>query len=154
SAPARPGCAPRRLAEETTHDRAFRDSQAVPPAGPPEHPRPRPRPWLEAQEGRLVPAVQLLYGGPGSVPSLDELVSGATPFVTISEPAPNQLRIDLGAETFDATSTAQASGLIYENAGSPGAPHIALVDISQANNISTLQANLPGEALTLGLIAD
>ena len=48
--------------------------------------RPRARLRLEALEDRLAPAVQLLYGGPGTVLSLLEQVSGATPAVTIAEP--------------------------------------------------------------------
>src|SRR5262245_20269566 len=127
--------------------------------------RPRPRPAarpaarrtrlaLEALEDRLAPAVQLTYGGPGTALGLQELVSGATPAVSISEPAPNQLQIDLGAQTFDPTSTAQAPGLTYENAGSPGTSHFATLDIGQANNIPTFKATLSGDALTLGVIAN
>jgi hypothetical protein len=48
------------------------------------------RPALEALEDRLAPVVQLTYGGLGTVLGLKELVAGATPAVTISEPAPNQ----------------------------------------------------------------
>ena len=66
---------------------------------------------MEALEDRLAPAVQLTYGGPGVVLGLRELAGGATPAVTVSEPAPNLLRIDLGAQSFDATSTPQARGL-------------------------------------------
>src|SRR5262245_48236703 len=62
----------------------------------------RSRPALEALEDRLAPAVQLSYGGPGSALSLQELVSGATPAVSISEPNPGELWIDLGEQTFDA----------------------------------------------------
>jgi hypothetical protein len=112
-------------------------------------------PVLEALEDRLAPAVQLTYGGPGTALSLRELAGGATPpTVSISEPVLNQLRIDLGAQTFDPQSTTQATGLAYENPGAPGASHFAVVDISQSNSISTLQANLAGDALTLGRIAD
>src|SRR5262249_52871571 len=77
-----------------------------------------------------------------------------TPAVTISEPAPGQLHIDLGANTFDPTSTARAPGLTYEVAGAPGASHFATLDMSRANNIPTLEAALPGDALTLGVIAN
>jgi hypothetical protein len=108
---------------------------------------------LEALEDRLAPAVQLSYGGLGTVLSLRELLSGATPAVTVSEPTPGQLRIDLGTKTFDATSTPQAKGLSYAN-GAPAASHFATVDISQANDISTLQATLAGDALNLDMIAD
>ena len=114
---------------------------------------PRCRPALEALEGRLAPAVQLTYGGLGATLGLRELVSGATPAVTISEPTPDLLRIDLGLQTFDATSTATATGLTYQN-GTPGASHFATLDVSQANNVPTLQAILSGDALTLGVIAN
>src|SRR5262249_44582542 len=83
-----------------------------------------------------------------------ELVSGATPAVTISEPAPNQLRIDLGAQTFDPTSTARATGLAYEVAGSPGTSHVATLDIGRANNISTLHATLAGDLRSVGVMAN
>ena len=121
--------------------------------------RPRPirwrtRPLVEALEGRLAPAVLLSYGGTGTVLGLLEQASGATPAVSISEPAPGQLEIYLGANTFDPTSTAAAPGLTYEIAGSPGTSHFADIDIGQANNITTLQATLPGDTLTLGVIAD
>src|SRR5262245_62455795 len=94
-------------------------------------PQSRARLLLEALEDRLAPAVQLTYGGPGTVLDLKELVSGATPSVTISEPATNQLRIDLGGQTFDPTSTAQATGLLYEHRDSPGTSHFATLNISQ-----------------------
>src|SRR5262245_66180821 len=122
--------------------------------GRPSAPRPRPRPRLEALDHRLAPAVQLLYGGPGSALSLHELLSGDTPAVTVSEPAPGQLQVDLGANTFDPASTAQAPGLTYEIAGSPGASHYATLDISRANTIATLEAALDGDGLTLGVIAN
>jgi sugar lactone lactonase YvrE len=116
--------------------------------------RRRIRPSPEVLEDRLVAAVQLTYGGPGSILSLHDLVTGPTPNVTISEPTAGQLRIDLGSNTFDGTSTTTATGLTYANAGSPATSNYATVDISQANNITTLQAALPNETLTLGPIAD
>src|SRR5262249_24968086 len=91
--------------------------------------------------------------GPGVALGLRELAAGAPAAVTISEPAPNQLRIDLGAQTFDATSVVQAAGLTYQN-GAPEKSHFATVDISQANNIPALQATLPRDALNIGMIAD
>jgi hypothetical protein len=113
------------------------------------------RPALEALEARLAPAIKLTYGGLGTALSLQELAGGATPpTVSISEPLLNQLRIDLGAQTFDPQSTTQAMGLTYENPGAPGNSHFAIVDISQSNSISSLQATLAGDALTLGGIAD
>src|SRR5262249_50102590 len=83
---------------------------------------------------------------------LQELVSGATPAVTISEPTPGQLRIDLGPETFDVSSL--APDMIYEFDGSPETSHYAILDLGQANNITTLGATLPGDELSLGVIAN
>src|SRR5262249_26613842 len=68
---------------------------------------------------------------------------------SISEPAPGLLDIDLGANTFDPTSTAAATGLTYET-GAPGTSHSATLDIGRVNNVRTLQATLPGAALALG----
>jgi hypothetical protein len=114
--------------------------------------RARPRP--EVLEDRLAPAVQLTFGGPGSILGLHDLANGATPAVATFEPTPNLLRIDLGSKTFDGSSTSTATGLTYENAGSPATSHFATVDPSQPNNIATLQAALPGATVTLGPIAD
>ena len=116
--------------------------------------RRRAQPGHEALEARLVPAVQLTYGGLGLTLALQDLTNGGTPQVSISEPAQNQLRIDLGSSTFDGSSTVQATGLSYENAGSPTTSHSATVDISQSYTIASLQAALPGDALTLGPITD
>ena len=118
---------------------------------------------LEPLEDRLAPAVQLTYEGALGI-SLVELASGATPTVTISENIPTQLRIDLGGETFDAQSTAQgsqgAAGLTYQT-GAPESSTYATLDISakfwtnnQVINIVPLQANLAGDALTLGPITN
>src|SRR5262249_33549046 len=153
--PPGPGCAPRPPSRRTPMTVRSRIRQWFGRPGRPSAPRPRARPRLEALEGRLAPAVQLLYDGPGTALSLRELLSGATPAVTLSEPAPGQLRIDLGTgHTFDASSTAQAAGLTYENAGSPGTSHVATLDIGRANNIPTFKATLSGDALTLGVIAN
>src|SRR5262245_26139617 len=117
--------------------------------------QPRARLGLERLEDRLAPAVQLTYGGPGTALGLQELVGGATPAVRDSEPTPRPLRIALRTgHTFDASSTAQAPGLTYENARSPGTSHVATLDIGRANNVPTLQATLAGDALTLGAIAN
>jgi hypothetical protein len=112
------------------------------------------RPRLEAREGRLAPAVLLSYGGPGTVLGLLEQAIAATPAVSIAEPAPGQLEIDLGASTFAPASTAAAPGLTYEVNGSPATSHSADIDIGQANNVTTVQATLPGDTLNLGVIAD
>ena len=113
----------------------------------------RPRPLLEALEARLAPAVLLSYGGPGTVLGLLEQASAATPAVSISEPAVGQLDIDLDTQTFDAMSTAAAPGLTYEIPGSPTTSHFADIAIGQANNVTALEATLPGDALTVGVIA-
>lgn len=116
--------------------------------------RRRTPPGLEALEARLAPAILLTYGGLGSVLGLQELVSGSTLGVTISEPVANQIRIDLGSKTFDGSSTPRASGLTYEIADSPSTSHHALLDISQMDGITNLQAALPGVSLTLGPITN
>jgi hypothetical protein len=103
---------------------------------------------------RRRPVYRLTYGGLGTALGLRELVGGATPTVSISQPASDQLRIDLGAQTFRPKSTAQATGLSYEHPGVPGASHFATVDISQAHSIAVLEATLPGDKLTLGVIPD
>jgi CSLREA domain-containing protein len=119
--------------------------------------RPRPRatrPRLEALEVRLAPAVQLGYGGPGTALALLELASGATATVAISEPAPGQLRINLGAQTFDPTSTTSTAGLAYEVAGEPATSHFADIAIGRAAAVTALKATLPGDALELGPVAN
>jgi hypothetical protein len=59
----------------------------------------------------------------------------------------------MGGQAFDPNSTAQAVGLSYET-GTPGTSHFATLNIGGANNISTLQAALGGDQLTLGVIAN
>src|SRR5205085_2746050 len=73
--------------------------------------------------------------------------------VTISEPAAGTLRIDLNGATFDAGSTAAATGLTYQNAGSPGTSTFATIDIGAANAVTVLTASLGGgdDRLALGL---
>ncbi len=105
----------------------------------------------------VVPTVSLTWSGPGSALNLVENTPGATPTITISEPSPNEslLKIDLGAgEAFASGSTVAATGLTYENPGSPTTSQYATIDISEANNVSSLQATLPGDDLTLGQIND
>ncbi len=118
------------------------------PAGPAS------RPLLEQLEDRTAPAVTLIYGGANSVLSLTESASGATPSITISEVAANMLQINLNGNTFAAGSTAAASGLTYSIAGNPTASSSATVNITSANQISTLLATLPGDFVSLGPIAD
>ena len=101
--------------------------------------------------------VSLNWPGAGSVLSLTENTSGATPTIIISEPSPNvsQLKIDLGAgHAFASGSTTSATGLTYQNPGSPTTSQFATIDISLANNVSALVATLPGDDLTLGPIRD
>ena len=102
-------------------------------------------------------SVTLNWSGAGNVLSLTENTSGATPTIIISEPSPNVslLKIDLGAgHVFASGSTTSATGLTYQNAGSPTTSQYATIDISQANNVSALVATLPGDELTLGPIRD
>ena len=99
--------------------------------------------------------VSLNWSGDGNDLTLTENTSGATPTIIISEPSRNisQLKIDLGAgHAFASGSTTSATGLTYQNPGSPTTSQFATVDISSANNVSALVATLPGDDLTLGQI--
>ena len=70
-------------------------------------------------------------------------------------PLPICLRsISAQGQVFAADSTTAATGLTYQNAGSPTTSQFATIDISSMNNVSTLQATLPGDGLTLGQIYD
>ena len=112
---------------------------------------------LEPLEDRRLLAVSLTWPGAGNALSLTEDTSGATPAIVISEPTAsgNLLKIDLGAgNVFGSSSTASATGLTYQNAGSPTTSQYATIDISTANAISVLQATLPGDDLTLGPVYD
>ena len=112
---------------------------------------------MEPLEDRRLLSVALSWAGPGHALSLTEDTSGATPTITVSEPTPtvNQLKIDLGSGKFFASgSTTSATGLAYQNAGSPTTSQYATIDISPLNNVSLLQATLPGDGLTLGPIRD
>src|SRR5579884_1194890 len=111
------------------------------------------RPWLETLEDRLTPAVTLTYGGTGTALTLSESVSGADN-VTISELSATQLQINLNGNTFAAASTVAASGLTYSVPGNPTASTSAVVDISKANNITTLSSTLTGDFLSLGPVSD
>ena len=113
----------------------------------------RPQPRLEVLEGRLLMAVDLTYGGPGTVLSLVEQASGNTPIVTISERGPGDLEIDLVGGTFAATSS-KVAGLRYQVADSPAESHFLDVNISEANNVSTLEAKLPGATIRVGVNAN
>src|SRR5262245_7604364 len=66
---------------------------------------------LEQLEDRLAPAVTLFYYGAGSTLNLLETSAGSDA-VTVSEPAGNTLRINLGGATFEVGSST-ASGLSY-----------------------------------------
>ena len=105
----------------------------------------------------LASTTTLNWSGPLRRLSLTDGVSGATPAVVISEPSPNVsvLKIDLGpGYAFSGSSTAAASGLTYQNAGSPTTSEYALIDISLTGNVSQLEATMPGDQLTLGPIRD
>jgi FG-GAP-like repeat len=99
------------------------------------------RPQLEGLEDRWVPAIQLTYGGPNTALMLTE-VSAASDNVTISEPVAGTLRIDLNGDTFDAGSTAAATGLTYETAGDPANSTFATIDIGTASNITDIVIDL------------
>jgi sugar lactone lactonase YvrE len=109
---------------------------------------------FEPLEDRRLLSVNL-YGVVGeNVLYLSEDTPGATPAVVISEPSPNQLKIDLGAgHTFGVLSLTSAD-LTYQNAGSPATSQFVTIDISQRDTISALEATLPGDQLVLGPISD
>src|SRR5262249_32611893 len=109
---------------------------------------------VETLETRLVPTLQLLYQGPGSVLSLTESSAG-NDNVVISEPTPGRLRIDLGTATLAATSST-AFGLTYEIPGSPATSHFADVNIAAVNAVSALSINLGAgsDGLTVGDLAN
>ena len=95
----------------------------------------------EPLEDRRLLSVSLNWPGAGSVLSLTENTSGATPTIIISEPSPNVslLKIDLGSgKVFASGSTTSATGLTYQNAGSPTTSQFATIDISLTNNVSAL----------------
>jgi hypothetical protein len=102
-------------------------------------------------------SVALQWAGPGHALALVESSTGATTALTISEPTAgvSLLKIDLGAgQVFAPTSTTSATGLTYQNAGSPGTSQYATINISAADTITALVATLPGDSLTLGTIRD
>ena len=115
------------------------------------------KPRMEPLETRQLLAVGLNWAGPGGSLSLTEGTAGATPTVVISEPSAgiSVLKVDLGAGyVFASGSTTSATGLTYQNAGSPTTSQYATIDISSAGNVSSLAATLPGDQLTLGQIRD
>ena len=94
----------------------------------------------------LLQNVELRWSGAGSALGLTETTSGATPTIVISEPAPNisLLKIDLGTgHAFAATSTTSATGLTYQNAGSPSTSQYATIDISHADNVGLPASESP-----------
>src|SRR5262245_5901544 len=99
--------------------------------------------------------VQPSYGGPGGVLLLQELSNTAAAAVTIREPSPGVLEIDLGLDAsarpslFTDTSSVSAPGLTYENADSPQTSNFATIDISAPNRISDLQARLGPDPLAV-----
>jgi autotransporter-associated beta strand protein len=112
---------------------------------------------VEPLEDRCLLAVTLNWSGPGTALSLTENTAGATPAVIVSETSStsNLLKVDLGTgNSFASGSTTSATGLSYQNAGSPATSQYATIDISAINNVSALQAALPGDKLTLGAIYD
>ena len=65
---------------------------------------------LEHLEERLALAVQLIYHGFGDTLKLTELSSAGIVTVSVLESAPGVLKIDLGTQTFDASSTPSCAG--------------------------------------------
>src|SRR6185369_17468275 len=77
----------------------------------------RARPTCELLEDRIIPAVLLTYGGPGTALTLTETVPG-TDIVSIYEDTANSLTIDLNGTHFDPAST-WPGGLLTYNGGTP-----------------------------------
>jgi hypothetical protein len=112
---------------------------------------------VEGLESRTLLAVTLTWSGPASALSLTEGTPGATPAITIQEPTPGVNVLEISLSTgycFAAGSTTAATGLTYQNVGSPTTSEYATIDISSAGNVSSLVATLPGDYLTLGQIRD
>ena len=102
---------------------------------------------ITGQPGTDVSGVQLSYNGPGSALDLVETEPGVNlPLtVVVSEPSPNVLLIDLGAsEAFDPSSTAVATGLSYQNGGSPVTSEYATIDLGTPFNVGTLPDHADG----------
>jgi hypothetical protein len=107
------------------------------------------RPWLEGLEDRTAPAVQLIYNGiSGNMLTLTELIPGQSAGVTITDNNTTTLSITLASGNFDPTSSPASGLLSYPMANQ------AQINISGQNNITTLTANLPGDGLTLGNLAN
>jgi hypothetical protein len=112
----------------------------------------RTRLGLDILEDRLAPAVQLLYGGPGTTLSLNELAPGVVHnTVSISDNGTTTLTISLSSGTFDPSSTT-APTVTYSNP-TPQTSTSATVDITNQGTLN-LHANLTGDALNLGEIAN
>ncbi|MGN6367671.1 MAG: beta strand repeat-containing protein [Phycisphaerae bacterium] len=106
--------------------------------------------YLEALESRQLLSVTLTYGGAGTALTLTESVPGATN-IKISEVSANVLRVDLNGSDFDVASTAAGGLLSYEGA-SPDTSTFADIDISGANAITTVNATLTGDLVSIGSI--
>ena len=108
------------------------------------------RVYLEALESRQLLSVTLTFGGAGTALGLAESSAGASN-VKISEPSANVLRIDLNGGNFNGASTA-AGGLLTYNNGTPAASTFADINITGTNAITTLNAALTGDLVTIGTI--
>ncbi|MDX1944428.1 MAG: hypothetical protein SFU86_03405, partial [Pirellulaceae bacterium] len=117
----------------------------------PAQPRPRMRRGLQVEslEDRRVLALTVGYAGAGNPLTLSE-VGATSDTVTVTEPAADTLRINLGAATFDAGSSL-AAGLTYQVAGNPAASNFVDVSIAAAGAVSTLNLNLGANADTLNI---
>ena len=110
------------------------------------------RVYLEALESRQLLSVTLSFGGAGTALNLSESSPG-TASVRILEHSATDLRIDLNGDTFGNTSTAAGGILTYET-GTPATSTFADINITAANAITTLNALLTGDLVSIGTIAD
>ncbi|MCY2991109.1 MAG: dockerin type I domain-containing protein [Planctomycetota bacterium] len=92
---------------------------------------------FEALEDRRLLAINLIYGGSGNPLELFDL-DGSADNVSLSQPNPTTLKIDLHGATFGAISFATAVGLAYEVGGQPTSSTWATIDLSTAGAVPTL----------------
>ncbi|RLT04303.1 MAG: hypothetical protein DWI21_14640, partial [Planctomycetota bacterium] len=104
---------------------------------------------VEQLEDRSLLTLSVEYAGTGNTLTLSETAAGADT-VTVSEVGIDTLRLHLGAGVFGAGSST-ATGLTYQNAGSPGTSNFVDVDITTTAAITTLGLNLGGNADSLSI---
>ena len=92
---------------------------------------------FEVLEDRRLLAINLIYGGSGNPLQLFD-PDGSADNVSLSQPNPTTLKIDLHGATFGAISFATATGLTYEVPGQPTSSTWATIDLAPAGAVPTL----------------